>query len=118
MSGPSTSWVFEVSSPSALLLPQQPCSASAGSKERQTLHRVSELGYQRGHLPAGISCVPGMSSPLQAQPGGIFHLAGCPLPREQLLRVMEQAKGMAPELRVECPWKSCTATSQVWRRAG
>lgn len=51
MSGPSTLWAFEVSSPSALLLPQQPCSASSVSKERQTLHHVSKLGYQRGPSP-------------------------------------------------------------------
>lgn len=73
MSGPSTLWSFEVCSPSVLL---QPCSASSGSKERQTLHRVFSMGYQQGQLPAGISCIPGRSSSLQSQAEGIYHLSG------------------------------------------
>lgn len=76
MSGPSTLWGFEVSSPSVLLLPGQPCCASCGSKERQTLHHARSWAIGRDHLPAGTSCIPGGSSPLQPQAGGIFRITG------------------------------------------
>lgn len=95
MSGPSTLWDFEVSSPSAPLLPQQPCAASASSKERQTLHGVSELGYQQGPSPHGDILHPWE---VQTQAGGIFHVDSGRCPKSSFSEVMEHTKRMVPEL--------------------
>lgn len=98
MSGSSTLWGFEVSSPSVLLLPQQPCSVSSGSKERQTLHPVSELGYQQGPSPHRDILQPWEVQPSPATSQGHLPHHWWPLPGQQLLRVMEQAERMSPDL--------------------
>lgn len=80
-----------------LLLPQQPFPASPGSKARQTLQRGAQLCCRWGHLPTEGACIPARSG-LSSQK--LANLPPCwlSLPGERLLRVVEQAKRMAPGL--------------------